>query len=218
MSLNPHFTQVLLAAERAARMGMPISPEVILSEDPALEVRDVVEVLESPRFALALEEQGINFTPMERLSDDQVAAVHLYLSDTSRSHAQKLRAAGISQVKWSGWMRQPRFKQYIAEHSTDRLYDALPGTHLALAEKAERGESWAVGLLYAVTGFHDPNKVDDPRRFFEAIFEVLSDEGVDAKVLQKVAYRIRELSEVDGAAANPRQAMIVSSPRQQEAG
>lgn len=213
---NPYFTQCLLAAERAARMGMPITPEVILSEDSDLEVRDVVETLESPRFALALEERGINFTPMQRLDDDQVAAVHLYLADSSRSHAQKLRAAGVSQVKWSGWMRQPRFKQYIAEHATDRLYDALPGTHLALADKAEKGESWAVGLLYQVTGFHDPNKVDDPRRYFEAIFEILSDEGVDVAILRKVAGRIRELEGAD-TSANPRQAMIVSSP-QREAG
>lgn len=216
---DPYFAQALVAAERAARNGMPITAESLVSEDPSLPIQASVDLTSDERFARALEEMGINFTPFQKLSNDQLAAIHLYLSDSSRSHAAKLRAAGISQTKWAGWMRQPIFKEYIARHAEDALFGALPATHLALADKATHGEAWAVNLLYGVTGFYDPNKVDDPRKYFEAIFEVLSDEGVSAAILQKVAGRIREISDPAASVANRQQpAMIVASPtRSQEA-
>lgn len=215
---NPYFAQALVAAERAARNGMPISPESLCSEDPELPVSAAMELLAEQRFADALEELGVNFTPMQRITSQQIAAIHLYLAAGNRTHQAKLRAAGVSATKWAGWMRQPLFADYISQHALDRLHGALPAAHMALADKAGAGESWAVSLLYQITGFHDPSKVDDPRKYFEAIFEVLSDEGVSDEILNKLAARIRQLSDPNTAASSARPAMIaLSTPRAQEA-
>ncbi len=208
---HPLFAQGIVAAERAQREGMPLSAETLNAMDPQLRLSDAHELLGDARFARALEEVGINHDPTTRITSEQLAAVRLYLADTSRTHAQKLRAAGITQAKWAGWMRQPQFKAYIAAGALDMMEAALPATHMAVVDKAGRGEQWAVLLQYQLTGFHDPNKQDDPRKIFEAIFEVLSDEGVDHRVLEKVARRIRELADPAAVARAPRPAMIVAS-------
>jgi len=209
---SSYFAMAVVAAERAVRNGMPITPETLASEDPELPVLEATRLLAEPRFSKALEELGINFTPMQRITEEQISAVHLYLAAGNRTHASKLRAAGTTATKWAGWMRQPLFRDYISQHATDRLHAALPAAHLALADQAEQGAAWAVNLLYQITGFHDPNKVDDPRKYFEAIFEVLSDSGVDERILTRVANRIREISDPAGTLPDSRPAMIIASP------
>lgn len=215
---HPLFAQALVAAERAAREGMPIQAETLNSQDPDLPIYVAVELLEDPRFGRALEELGVNWSPKQRVSSEQIAAARMYLAAGTRSHATRLRAAGVTSAKWAGWMRQPQFKAYIAQHSIDALDAALPGTHMALASEAMEGKPWAVQLLYQVTGFHDPNKVDDPRRYFERVFEVLSDEGVADEILRKVALAIRELDDPASAARGVGTTMIVpESPARLEA-
>jgi hypothetical protein len=213
---NPYFAAGVIAAERCARDGMPITADSLNAQDSTLPLYEAEKLVNDDRFAAALEEVGVNFSPLDRVSMEQLAAVKLYLMDQSRTHAAKLRAAGISQTKWSGWMRQPRFREYINTFAMDTLHDALPGAHLALAREAQDGKQWATTLLYQVTGFFDPNRVEDPRRFFEGIFEVLSDEGVDERILAKVAGRIRELADPNGAPA-PRPAMILAEASRMEA-
>jgi hypothetical protein len=210
---NPIFVQGVLAAERCARQGMPINAETLSSEDPELPILQADELVHDPRFARALEEIGVNFKPFARLSNDQLAAIRIYLSSGGRTHASRLRAAGVSATKWAGWMRQPRFRDYIAQGGIDRINDSLVGAQMSLADRAEAGESWAVNLVFQLTGFHDPNKVEDPRPIFEAIFEELSDAGVDEEILRRVAGRVRNMLDPAGLQqAQP--AMIMANPAQ----
>jgi hypothetical protein len=211
---SPFFAQAVAAAERAARQGMPITPETLQSEDPQLPISAAHELVSDRRFAKALEEVGVNFTPLEPLSTEQLAAVKLYLQAGGRTHGAKLRAIGVSQAKWSGWMRQQRFKALLAEGGLDRIFEALPGAQVALSEKAESGESWAVNLVFALTGFYDPNKVDDPRPIFEAIFEELSDSGVDEAILRRVAGKVRTMLSAGPPSEQAQPAMIMANPTQ----
>lgn len=204
---HPFFVAAVIAAERAARQGMPITAETLHSEDEQVPVSVAYDLLASPRFTRALEDVGVNLSPTQRVSSEQLAAVHLYLADASRSHAAKLRAAGISPSKWRGWMQQPYFRDYISQHAVDALHGALPQAHLALADKAGSGDMPAISMLYRLTGFYDPDApADDPRKLFEAIFEILSDEGVPDATLAKIAGRVREqLSpSTNGPASSPR--------------
>jgi hypothetical protein len=87
------------------------------------------------------------------------------------------------------------------------------GAQMSLADRAEAGESWAINLVFQLTGFHDPNKVEDPRPIFEAIFEELSDAGVDEEILRRVAGRVRNMLDPAGLQqAQP--AMIMANPAQ----
>jgi hypothetical protein len=210
---SPFFSQAVVAAERCARQGMPITAETLSSEDPSIPLSTAHLFVEDARFARALEEVGVNFTPLEPLSNDQIASVKMYLAAPGKSHAAKLRAIGVSPTKWAGWMRQSRFRDYIATGSLDRLFDSLPGAQVAVAEKAEAGEAWAVNLVFSITGFYDPTKVDDPRPIFEAIFEELNDAGVDQAILDKVVKRVRGMLS-PSAAQTPAPAMIVATPAQ----
>ena len=117
---SPVFTQALVAAERCARNGMPLTAETLASEDPNLPIYVGVELLADERFAAALEELGINHSPTQRITSAQMAAAQIYLAAPAKtSHTQRLRAIGITQAKWNGWMRQPEFQRYIAAGSAD---------------------------------------------------------------------------------------------------
>lgn len=215
---TPTFTRALVAAERCARNGMPLTGETLASEDPGLAIFDATELLADERFAAALEELGINHTPTQRISSEQLAAAQIYLaSPPNSSHAMRLRAIGISQAKWSGWMRQPEFRRYIADGSADILHGSLPAAHLAVADAAGRGQPWAVNLVYQVTGFHDPNKSIDLNAVLSAVFEILSDEGVDYEVLSRAAQRVREIDPAASAGATPPRAMLTMTPAQERA-
>lgn len=210
---SPYFAQGVVAAERAARQGMPITAETITSEDPSIPLSTAHLLVQDARFGRALEEVGVNFVPLAPITNDQLAAVKMYLAAPGKTHNAKLRAIGVSPTKWSGWMRQARFRDYIANGALDRMFDALPGAQLAVAEKAEAGESWAVNLVFSITGFYDPNKVDDPRPIFDAIFEELAKANVDPAILDRVVSRVRGMLAPSGApAAQP--AMIMANPAQ----
>jgi hypothetical protein len=125
--------------------------------------------------------------------------------DTSvpMTHRERLRAAKVTQAQWDGWMRNPRFAAYLEQAFEDRLPASIPLAHQRLVEAVDRGERWAIELLYRITGRFDPNATEDPRIILAAVREALDDEDLPAEVLQRVGAKLRELAQPGSAAPRP---------------
>lgn len=219
-ALELTFSRVVFAAEQVSRQGLDITVSTIRGFNPELAQKDVQLVLDGEKFVRAMEERGIALSANPGLSSIQLAALHIYL-DTSvpMSHAQRLRAVGVSQAQWSGWMRQPEFAKRMEALSAERLQETIPVANQRLAELVDRGELKAIRFLYELTGVHDPRMPGvDVMMILQGIFSVLEEEVADAAVLARVGMKVREMLGQKGAGLNqaplaePGATMVVHEP------
>jgi hypothetical protein len=187
------FTDVLRAAELAHRQGLPVTPDTVLEQGIVLAREDVVALWELPKFQQALDERGIPAFNQRGLTAQQLAALTIYVDMTvPRSHAQKLRAAGVTQKQWSGWLRIPAFEAELAFLSEQNLRDAIPIAKQRLAEQIDAGNLKSIEFALELTGVHDRrgNPVDVPG-LMRDVFNILDESGVAPEVMQAIAAKIR---------------------------
>lgn len=116
------------------------------------------KVLSKPIFMKAMENRGIGVPSKSEvakgeLTEEQLAAVML-ITDYSdkRTQSAKLRALGVSTVKWNGWMRDVRFKHYVHNLSASVFDDAIHVAQMGLAKRLEAGDTNAVKFYMELTG------------------------------------------------------------------
>lgn len=210
------FARLVQVCERLHRNQVPLLPEQVAREfGGRVTQTQVRHMLESPRLARALEARGIAFTPHEALSAKQMHALSIYM-DTSvpMNHRERLRAARVTQAQWDGWMRNPRFAASVEELAEERLAGSIPLAHTRLLEAVDRGERWAIELLYQITGRFSANQQGaDPRTLFAAMFEALDESGVPEHVLAAVGQRFRELASPGSPAGRAATVMLAPSSR-----
>jgi hypothetical protein len=171
------FSRVLYAAEMAARQGHDISTETIRMQNPELTYTTVQQVLQLDKFQHALAVRGIPMSSKTGLTPRQLAALSVYMDMTTpANHAQRLQLAGVSQVMWDGWNRQPAFAARMSEVSEERLAAATPVALKAVVEQAEMGKQWAVELVLEMNKRHDRRQdIPDPSIALRQVFDVLDE-------------------------------------------
>ncbi len=183
------FSAALVACERLQRQGITIEPATLASEIPYLATEDAAELLASVRFQVALEERGISISAMQDISPRQAAAIAIYLDTTSMAtHAQKLKAAGVSESVWRGWLRQPKFAAYLATVSDEILAATVPVAKQRIAQGVDAGDIKFIDLALRLTG-NNPDADVNVHAALMAIFEIL-DQEVDPAVLQRIANKV----------------------------
>lgn len=207
------FAHVVAACQRLHRQGLPLTVDTLAGEMPELGTIVLEHLLGSEALATALAERGIAFTPLQPLTAKQMAAAAIYLdTTTSMTHSQRLRAAGVSQRQWDGWMAHARFNALVFEMSEERLAASVPNAHMALMRAVDEGKPWAIKLFYEVSGRHNPAGAhDDVPQMLAQLLQILDDSGVPVDVMRQVGEKMVALSQNPSAAAtiSPRQAMIV---------
>lgn len=191
-------------AERLHREGMPVNEDTLGSASPGLLSQAALRRLAgSARFKQALSDRGIAADILLELTPHMLHALAVYLdTSTPMTHRERLRAAGVTQTKWDGWKRNPRFAARLAELSEERIADLIPVASLGLFSAADRGERWAIEMGLAITGRYEPGKSGaDPQQLLMAVFDILDDEGVPPAVMRKVGARLRMLASGVGADA-----------------
>jgi hypothetical protein len=146
-----------------------------------------------------------------------VHALAIY-ADTSipMTHRERLRNARVTQAKWDGWMRNPRFMARLEELAEERLAGSNPNAVLKLLEAVDKGERWAIEMSLEMTGRHRRNQDgQDPSALFAALFQVLDEAGVPQETMQKIGQRFRELANPGSAPA--RVAATILAPTGQQA-
>lgn len=215
-SAEDQFAYVVQVCVRLHRDQQDLTPERLQSEIPDLTLVQCRKLLESDRMVQALEARGVTFTPLDALTAHQMHALAIY-ADTSvpMTHRERLRNAKVTQAQWDGWMRNPRFAAYLEQISEDRLAHSLPNAHLKLVEAVDRGERWAVEMLYEMTGRHRRNDTgQNPAELFAAMFQVLDEAGVDPQTLAQIGARLKQLAVPGSAPARAATVMLAPSGRQ----
>jgi hypothetical protein len=110
------------------------------------------------------------------------------------SHPQKLRAMGVSDARWQGWLKQQAFAARVSEVSEDRLRASVPIALQRIHEGVDRGDQKFIELSLEITGRHDRRKETvDVNSILMQIFNVLDEEIPDQATLGKIADRLRRL-------------------------
>jgi hypothetical protein len=102
-------------------------------------------------------ERGIEVTDSEALTAEQIACISLLtnLADR-RTLGSKLKALGIKEPQFRGWMKQKKFNDAIRAIAGRGLEEAIPLAEAALAANAASGDLGAIKFFFEVTGRHNP--------------------------------------------------------------
>lgn len=185
------FNEMVFAAESLQRQGIVINMDTLVAETGAPK-RQTAELVETVAWQRALEERGI-VDGTQKLTPRQIAAVAVYMDmEVPRSHAQKLKVANVSPAAWAGWLRQPRFAQYLSDLSNEALQGSLPVARQRIAEQVDSGERWAIELMLKMTG-NDPDQGVDLNRVLMGVFQILDEEIPDAQILERIGKKVQQL-------------------------
>lgn len=208
------FARAMYAAEMVHRTGLPVTPQTLHQENGDISLKMWQELLASEKVQAGLEERGIPLVSTTGLSPEQLAAAAIYLDTTNPlTHAQRLRAAGVSAAQWRSWMRQPLFAEYVGRAAEDDLQNAVPMLRQRVLQKADEGERWAVELGLEMTGAHDRrNQGVDVGQVLMLVFSVLDDAGVEQQMLSKIAERLRARLGIAPPTVASTAVTVVSSP------
>lgn len=148
-------------------------------------------VLEKPAFKRAMSMRGIIMpSEIEDLTSEQMAAI---LSVTNyldkRSQASKLKALGITNQQWQGWLVNPKFKQYLHNTSSSTFNDALHTAQEGLMRKVEAGDVNAVKFYMEMTGRYTESggQVENLKVIISRLIEVIQRHIKDPEQLRAIS-------------------------------
>lgn len=130
---------------------------------------NIEENLKHETFRLALYNRGIE-APVglnnegkfpDELSTEQLAAINSILNfEDKRSRAAKLKELGINPSQWTGWMKNPVFKNFLQEMSAVNLNDSVHIAHEGLMKSVDKGDTNAIKFYMELTGRHTQGDVN----------------------------------------------------------
>lgn len=195
MALSETERRVIATVEESwMSRGTLLTPRQI-AEKFGLSEAAASKLLTNDQVREAFKSRGIPETSAAGLTPEQVTAINTVVNPIdTRSRRKKLDDLGVSATKWSGWMKQANFKNYIKLRSEDLLTDAIPEAHMALVDNVMRGDFGSIKFLYEMTGTYDSNKstVDIPA-LINRVFDILIRHIADPEILMDIAKELQGL-------------------------
>lgn len=110
-------------------------------------------------FRSGMAERGIEVTETDALTQEQIACIALLtnLADR-RSFGSKLKALGIKEPQYRGWLKQKTFNDAIRKIAGQGLEQAIPLAEVALSQNAANGDLHSIKFLMEVTGRYNPSQ------------------------------------------------------------
>lgn len=212
------FSSALLAAERLQRNGLVINESTIRSEVPHANQEKLSTLMASQQWAMALEDRGIASSSSSALSPDQLAALSIYMDmEVSRTHREKLRAAGVPSVKWQGWLRQPEFARQLQDLSNEVLQQSVPIAKQRVAEGVDKGDIKFIEMALQLTG-NDPKQQYDVQSILMQVFSIIDEEVRDPDILARIGGKVQSMMAGGQGMEMKRQIVTLAgaAPREQD--
>ena len=217
------FDAVVLAAESCWRQQLPITVDTVRMQNSRLLAPAVAQVIESSKFARAMEDRGIVLgTP--GLSAEQAHFLRIFYDPTINANpAKRMRIAGVTATKLLGWRREETFARRERELAGELLADHMPVARLEVARGIGEGK-----LDYIKFGM-ELEREWDPRggasadvmqfalRMLDVITEELKDVAGSGDVLRSIGDRMQRV--LTGQPDTPKQVaatMVIQAPQQEE--
>lgn len=196
-----HLTGTLLTAEKAY-------------EEYGIPVKDFEDAFKNSNFRDALSERGVVFERLtvygdnakwisKSLTPTQLLAANalLDLTDT-RTNKKKLQDLGISTAKYNAWLKDPVFKEYLAERAKQLIGDNEHEVDLALLDRVRSGDMKAISYYNEYTGRFTPvsrqssslsNSNIDVQAILVRVIEIVNEEVNNPKEILAISNRLRSL-------------------------
>lgn len=112
------------------------------------------DFLSNPLCRQALHNRGIILNPQAReLSPEQIAAVMTIANvNDKRSRHSKLRSLGITEAVWTGWLRNPHFKDFLHRTVGFNFENSIDVLQESVVKAVEKGSVDAMRLYLDMTG------------------------------------------------------------------
>lgn len=191
------------AAEELNTLGLSPNLELIKQRlRQRWSVQSLTELLATEKWATAMERRGIAWdVEAGTLSPKQISFLTMFF-DTSKqaSHAQILRAAGVSGDQFRGWLRQPVFAAAMEKFRQQVLADGLHIATQRLVEKADRGDIQAIDRVMAFNGADFRTLTgEDVAALLGLVYQILDEEKVPVAVTKRIAAAV--MGSASGVAA-----------------
>lgn len=169
------------------------NPEIIENKFD-VDIRDLI--LNKAVFKKALDNRGIRYPnyalgdiDLEDLSNEQVSAVITILNlEDKRTRAAKLKDLGLTVQQWNGWMKDPKFVEFLQETSAKNFHAALDKAHEGLTRSIERGDVNGIKLYMELTGRHNTATptMQNVQVLLQRVVEVIQKHVKDPQLLRAI--------------------------------
>lgn len=135
-----------------------------------------------------LDARGIRNRKSGRLTDKQLAAIHLLVNFIDkRSQDTKLRSIGVTPTQWQGWCKDPVFMAYYRFMTDDMLEVNISAVNNGLIKAAENGNTRAAQFVYEVTGrYQKDSPVANVQVLIVSLIEIIQMHVKDPEILRKI--------------------------------
>lgn len=151
------FERAVHAATLAHSQGKTLSAPAIQTEDPQLPLKQLRDVMDTPKWREAMKRRGIPMAMINQLTPEMVALISL-LADPSLqvSERTKCQRLGISWSVYQGWRDYPPFERKLEQAMEKGLQRAVTMGDAKLAELIDAGNLNAIIYSNQKTGRFDP--------------------------------------------------------------
>lgn len=182
-------------------------------EEYGIPVKDFEAAFKKSGFRDSLAERGVVFERLGNNSDSWIAksltplqllaaSALLDLTDT-RTNKKKLQDLGISTAKYNSWLKDPVFKNYLAERANQLIGENEHEVQLALLDRIRAGDMKAIMYYNEMTGKYvpvssqprpssNPNNIDI-QAILVRVIEIVNEEVNDPKEILAISTRLRSL-------------------------
>lgn len=166
------------AAQQVHRRGEAPSAELLHRVDPAIPTVQAQLVLRTVRFRESMREFGVELD-QQGLTPEQQAFLATFFAPEmwQRPESTRLRAAGVTQRQFQGWLKQPVFALEFETWQEEIFASAKASAQTALMAAVDEQKAWAVKLVLAKTHFYDPaGQAAEMHQLLGVILSILDDE------------------------------------------
>lgn len=135
----------------------PTDPAMFYKAGPRPSITAIQQYKATIHYRTGMAERGIEVAEVEELTPNQLACIQLLTTpNDKRSVGSKLKALGIKDAQYRGWLKQRKFNEAIKGIAGKGLAEAIPLAEVALASAAQDGDLHAIKFLMEVTGRYNP--------------------------------------------------------------
>src|SRR5699024_8731697 len=120
--------------------------------------------------------------------EQQTAMIALSDPTDRRSTRARLKDLGISQAKYSAWLKDPLFMEVYAQHAEDNFAAAVPMALNRMISNADNGDSRSIEKVLEITGRYNPaqQQMQDARVVVLSVIDAVNRHVLDSGVREAI--------------------------------
>lgn len=201
-TLNNIELDLIFYIERcAATNGGPPTNHQIMQRFSNIDQEFLENFSQNPLVQKSFKARGIVYPAIQdKLTDEQMHAIAVMLDPYDRrSDEKKLRDIGITTRKWSTWLLDDQFAEYVRDRSEKLLQNTTFEAHKGVLKATRNGNIAGAKLHYELTGRYRPNEEEqiDIRRVLHTFIEVIQRYVHDPVIMHQIAMDLSSVASAE---------------------